>query len=123
MTNRVYDKGENRHKHRGRHDDARIVLEHGNRVGKCPRGFSLGVARELLKTAIEEYKGRQPDIPFRLWAYHDGAVYAARTSDGGTTWHGYPNQEPPQKILAQLEQQADARNEKNRLRQWLNKRF
>jgi hypothetical protein len=120
-----YDKGENRPKHRGTVPEARIVDKYGEEVGECPRGFSLEAAQTLLDNAIEEYRSRQPDVPFRLWNYHDGAVYQARTSDGGTTWHGWPVQGSriPDKIREQLEDRAAVLGERQRLNQWLRKRF
>jgi hypothetical protein len=120
-----YDKGENRPKHQGTDRAARIVDKYGEEVGECPRGFSLHAAQKLLDDAIEEHRSRQPDVPFRLWSYHDGAVYQARTSDGGMTWHGWPVQGSriPDNIRRQLDGQADALGERSRLNQWLRKRF
>jgi len=120
-----YDKGENRCKHLGTDPEAQIVYKYGEEIGECPRGFALDVAQQLLDNAIEEYRSRQPDAPFRLWNYHDGAVYQARTSDGGMTWHGYPVQgrHIPDSIKRQLDGQAEALGERSRLNQWLRKRF
>lgn len=122
---RKYDKGENRPKHLGTDPEDQIVHKYGNEVGECPRGFSLKAAQKLLDNAIEEYKPRQSDVPFRLWNYHAGAVYQARTSDGGTTWHGWPVQASriPVKLLRQIEDRAEALGERHRLNQWLRKRF
>ena len=114
-----YDKGENRRKHNGTSSQAEIVYEHGHWVGKCPRGFSLDIAQSLIEDAIPEYRPRQQDSPFRLWNYYDGAVYAARTSDGGTTWHGYPQCDPPRNVLRELEKRADVQGQKGELKKWL----
>ncbi len=99
-----YDKGENRPKHLGTDPEAQIGHKYGNEVGECPRSFSLEATQELLDDAIEEYRPRQLDAPFRLWNHYAGAVYQARTSDGGTTWHGWPVQGShiPDKIRRQL---------------------
>jgi len=120
-----YDKGENRRKHVGTAPEAQIAHQYGNEVGECPRGFSLEAARELLDDAIEEYRSRQPDVPFRLWSYHDGAVYQARTSDGGTTWHGWPvaARHIPDDILPRLEARALAVDESDRLKKWLRQKW
>lgn len=120
-----YDKGENRRKHQGTDPEPKIVHEFGNEVGKCPRGFPLDTAQRLLDDAIPEYQARQSDSPFRLWNYHDGAVYQARPSDGGTTWHGWPVQASriPREIRRQIEVRAEAVGEGHRLKQWLRRVF
>lgn len=122
---RKYDKGENRRKHQGTAPEARIAHKYGEEIGECPRGFTLATAQRLIDDAIEEHKKRQPDVPFRLWSYHDGAVYQARTSDGGTTWHGWPVQgnRIPDGIRRQLEAQAEQQGESDLLKQWLRRRF
>jgi hypothetical protein len=58
----------------------KVVYDYWRGVGKCPRGFSLETAQRPLEDAIKEYRSRQPDVPFRLWNYHDGAVYRVHTS-------------------------------------------
>ena len=118
-----YGKGENRRKHNGKSLQAAIVSEYGNRVGKCPRGFSLETAQKRLGFSFAEYRSRQPDNPFRLWTWHQGAVYAARTDDGGTTWHALPAQDPPLSIQRKLEELATSYGEKPELKRWLKKKW
>jgi hypothetical protein len=118
-----YNKGENRHKHLGRVREAVIVRERGNWVGKCPRSFQLETAQAKLRDSFAEYRSRQPDKPFRLWTYFEGAVYAARSEDGGTTWHAYPDQDPPVVIRRQLELQADHLGQRDGLERWLKKKW
>lgn len=124
----LYDKGENRRKHLGRCDEAEMAYEKGgNWVGKCPRKFSQDVAQQLIEYGIPEFRETMPDRPCRLWTYHDGVVYVARSQDGGKTWHGFPNghpmKEPPRAILRQLEQRAQACGEEARIHEWLDKRW
>jgi hypothetical protein len=116
-----YDKGESRHKHSGHHPEARIVWKTGTLIGECPKGFPLDVAESLLQEAIPEYRKTIPDKP--VWTYHEGAVYAARSQDGGRTWHGYPAQDPPRDVLRKLEQRARERGERQQLKTWLAKRW
>ncbi|WP_186061974.1 hypothetical protein [Burkholderia gladioli] len=123
-----YAKGENRRKHLGLSNEACMVHEPGNNwVGKCPRGFSLDVAAKLLEHAVPEFRDTTAERPYRLWTYHDGAVYAARSEDGGKTWHGYPNGHPmlppPRAIMKLLEKHAEEAGEGDRLKAWLKKRW
>jgi len=68
-----YEKGENRLKHLGSSAEACMVHEAGNNwVGKCPRGFPLDVAQELLEGAFPEFRNTTAERPYRLWAYHGG---------------------------------------------------
>jgi hypothetical protein len=124
-SQRKYDKGENRRKHQGSSDEAVVVWENGLEVGKCPKGFSLEQATTLLQDAIPEFKKRQPDQPFRLWNYYAGAVYQARTSDGGVTWHGWPVQAKhiPPKIERQLRERAESYGDIKELKRWLDRKF
>jgi hypothetical protein len=122
-----YDKGENRRKHSGHHADAQMVYKFGGWIGECPRRFDLTVAQELLRNGIPEFRSTTAERPFRIWAYHDGVIYAARSQDGGLSWHGYPNgqpaKEPPRAILRRLEALAEELGEGARIKQWLKKRW
>jgi len=122
-----YDKGENRHKHTGHHADARMVYKFGAWIGDGPRGFDLNVALELVRNGIPEFRSTTAERPYRVWTYHDGAIYAARSQDGGLTWHGYPSgqpsDDPPRAILRKLEIRAQGLGEEARIKQWLKKRW
>lgn len=56
---------------------------------------------------------------------HDGAVYLARTSDGGTCWHGFPvpADKIPLSIERQLKEQAASTGELQELKRWLSQTF
>lgn len=126
-TTLKYEKGENRHKHSGKHADAQMVYEQGgNLVGKCPQGFSPEIALKLLQHGIPEFRNTTVEAPYRIWSYHEGAIYAARTEDDGKTWHGFPcghPYEPPRSILKQLEKRARDSGEEALIKKWLDKRW
>jgi hypothetical protein len=91
---RRYDKGERRFKHVGHGFEPKIEFDDGNPrklVGKCPSNLGGDELAALLNTAIPGPNGeRDLAAPKRLYAVHDGTIYEAQTSDGGTTYHGYP---------------------------------
>lgn len=122
-----YDKGENRRKHSGQQTDAQMVKKFGGWIGECPKNFDLNIAQELVRNGVPEFRNTTAEKPFRIWAYYNGAIYAARSQDGGTSWHGYPNghpaEEPPRAILRQLEAIADGLGERTQFKQWLKKRW
>ncbi len=116
-----YDKGENRHKHVGKGTNAQLIYENGILVGKCPKGFSFDIAQKLLENGIPEFRKTAEEKPFRIWSYYKGAIYVARSQDGGSTWHGYPAINPPREISKKLEQLAQAQGEEKSIKQWLKK--
>lgn len=123
-----YCKGEHRRKHRGATDTAAMVLQKGDYwVAKCPRHFCEARALALLHAAIPEFRATIPGAPYRLWTYYDGVIYAARSHDGGLTWHGFPNgppmSPPPRSILRELRRHALALGEEARLNTWLGKKW
>lgn len=121
-TSLKYEKGENRLKHVGRDKEAKVVKENGLDVGKCPKSFSIAEAENILQSGIPEFRKTTAEKPFRIWAYHKGAIYVAHSQDGGKTWHGFPiKEEPPRKIKQQLEQSAQSLGEEKLLKKWLRK--
>jgi hypothetical protein len=91
---RKYDKGEKRIKHEGTGPDPEIQFfknQPRRFVGKCPAGMSAQVRTQLLNDAIAGPAGdREIDYPKYLYVVHNGAIYEARTSDAGVTYHGFP---------------------------------
>ena len=91
---RRYDKGEKRFKHAGHSDHPQIEYSSRNPrmwVGKCPRRMSAAIRARLLAEAIPEPQGdRNTNYPKKLYVVHEGAIYEARTSDHGRTYHGFP---------------------------------
>lgn len=122
-----YNKGENRFKHVGSEPFPEMVETSVGWIGKCPKGFDLAVAEKLVREGIPEYRSTAAERPYRIWNYYDGAIYASRSEDGGTTWHGYPNgapaPSPPIKILKELKTRAAGLGEADLLKDWLKKRW
>jgi hypothetical protein len=91
---RKYDKGEKRFKHEGTGPEPEIQFfrdQPRRFIGKCPAGMSAQVRTQLLNEAIPAPAGdREIDYPKYLYVVHNGAIYEARTSDAGTTYHGFP---------------------------------
>jgi len=75
----------------------------------------------LLDEAIPGRLGdRNVEYVKTLFVVHDGAIYAAQTSDGGVTYHGYPYKgKIPGDIFGQLEQMAEAKNCEKDFRNWV----
>jgi hypothetical protein len=105
LAGRKYDKGEKRHKHEGRGSspEFRFFADNPKRVeGLCPRNMSTELQERLLNEAIAAPNGdREADYPKYLYVVHNGAIYEARTSDAGVTYHGFPYRGPLSKRLLQ----------------------
>lgn len=108
---RKYDKGEKRFKHEGSGALPEIQFSKHNPkafVGKCPANMPAQLRYNLLEEAIAAPKGdREIDYAKYLYVVHDGAIYEARTSDAGTSYHGFPYRGKLSKeILEQLRSMA-----------------
>src|SRR4051794_6724149 len=91
---RKYDKGEKRFKHEGHGSEPEIQFlknRPGRFVGKCPANMPAQLRESLLREAIAGPIGdRDIDYPKYLYVVHNGTIYEARTSDAGTSYHGFP---------------------------------
>jgi hypothetical protein len=91
---RKYNKGEKRFKHEGTRFEPEIQFFKDSPkrfVGKCPAGMPADLRLQLLNQAVPAPIGdRDIDYPKYLYVVHEGAIYEARTSDAGTTYHAYP---------------------------------
>lgn len=91
---RLYDKGEKRFKHEGRDEVPRIEYDSSNPrkwIGKCPQAMPAQLRQQLLSEAVPGSPGdREVAYAKRLYVVHDGAIYEARTSDHGRSYHGFP---------------------------------
>jgi hypothetical protein len=121
---RNYDKGEKRYKHEG-HGPApeiRFYKDDPKRfVGMCPAGMPLELRRRLLNEAIPGPTGdRYIEYPKYLYVVHEGTIYEARTSDAGTTYHGFPYKGKLSKeLLRQLRQMAELKDCGKSFEEWV----
>ncbi len=94
LPTRKYDKGEKRLKHQGRgpKPEFRVYTNDPKRIeGLCPATMSQQLREALLNEAIAAPNGdREAEYIKYLYAVHEGAIYEARTSDAGQTYHGFP---------------------------------
>lgn len=94
MASRRYDKGEKRYKHEGSGPEAEIHFDKNRPrkwIGRCPAGMQAKLRTDLLNHAIAAPSGdRDIAYPKYLYVVHNGVIYEARTSDGGTSYHGFP---------------------------------
>jgi len=123
---RRYDKGERRFKHVGKGAQPVIELDKGNPrkwVGKCPSGIPQSELETLLNAAVEAPNGdRDLDVPKKLYVVRKGAVYEAQTSDGGTTYHGYPYKgKLSGSILDELKKMAEQEKSVDEFSSWVKK--
>jgi hypothetical protein len=91
---RRYDKGEKRFKHEGAGSESEIQFYRNQPrrfVGKCPANMPAQLRTQFLNEAIPIPAGdREIDYEKYLYVVHNGAIYEARTSDAGVSYHGYP---------------------------------
>ena len=60
-------------------------------VGKCPATIGDAERDDLLERAVPlPNNDRELEPPKKIYAVHNGAIYEARTSDHGRTYHAYP---------------------------------
>jgi hypothetical protein len=123
---RRYDKGEKRHKHQGRGPEPEIAFSKGRPrqfVGKCPALMPAELRERLLNEAIAGPVGdRDIDYPKYLYVVHSGAIYQARTSDAGVSYHGFPYRGKLSKqLLKQLRTMAQDKNCLEEYDEWIRK--
>jgi hypothetical protein len=123
---RKYDKGEKRFKHEGRGPRPEIQFSRGNPkvfIGLCPGDMAVELREGLLKEAIPASSGdREIDYPKYLYVVHDGAIYEARTSDAGVSYHGFPYRgKLPKTMLEQLREMAKRKQCLELFEDWVKK--
>src|SRR6266481_5861984 len=123
---RKYDKGEKRFKHEGRGPQPEIQFSKSNPkvfVGLCPANMAVKLREGLLKEAIPASSGdREIDYPKYLYVVHDGAIYEARTSDAGVSYHGFPYRGPLSKdLLESLKKMAKNKQCLESFEDWVKK--
>jgi hypothetical protein len=123
---RKYDKGEKRLKHEGTGPEPEIQFfkdQPRRFVGKCPAAMSAQVRTQLLNEAIPAPTGdREIDYLKYLYVVHNGAIYEARTSDAGTTYHGFPYRGSlARQLVEQLRTMARQKNCLDAFEEWVKK--
>ena len=121
---RIYDKGDKRLKHEGRGPDPQIRYipnQPKRHVGLCPAEMPAQLRLQLLNEAIPAPGGdRDVDYDKYLYVVHEGTIYEARTSDAGTTYHGFPYRGRLTKdIVEQLRIMARKKNCLDGFEKWL----
>ncbi len=123
---RRYDKGADRWKHVGKDAVPQIEFDDGDPkkwIGKCPNNKAIPdeLRLQLLNEAISGGRGdRNVDYVKTLFVVHEGAIYAAQTSDAGVTYHGYPFKgKIAGAILERLEKMAEVKNCEKEFRNWV----
>ena len=123
---RKYDKGERRFKHQGSVPVPEIQFHRGQPrhfVGRCPAGMSAELRTQLLNEAISAPMGdRDIDYPKYLYVVHNGAIYEARTSDAGGSYHGFPFRgKLPRGLVNKLRAMAEAKGCLKSFENWVEK--
>lgn len=121
---RRYDKGERRYKHEWSERRPGIVISSHNPklwVGKCPAGLPALTRERLLNEAIPAPVGdRDLKAPKAVYVVHEGAIYEAKTSDHGLTYHGYPYKgKLTNKMLNDLRNMSVAKNCADEFERWV----
>lgn len=124
MLVRRYDKGERRFKHVGTGAEPEIVFddqEPKKWIGKCPNTIDRAEREVLLNEAIAGSNGdRELDVPRRLYAVKDGAIYEAQTSDRGRSYHAYPYRgKLGRGLTAKLAEVADQKGCRDAFEKWV----
>ena len=85
--------------------------------------MSADLRTRLLEDAIPAPIGdRDIDYPKYLYTVHDGAIYEARTSDAGVSYHGFPYRgRLSRKLLEQLRAMAKQKNCLDAFEDWVKK--
>jgi hypothetical protein len=123
---RKYDKGEKRFKHEGTGPEPEVQFSKNQPrrfVGKCPAGMPAQLRTQLLNEALPAPSGdREIDYPKYLYVVHNGAIYEARTSDAGGTYHGFPYRgRLARDMMDQLRRMAQDKNCLDAFEQWVKK--
>lgn len=121
-----YDKGVDRWKHVGKGDEPQIefdIKEPKKWIGKCPNDKAIpdDVKGLLLNEAIPGQLGdRNVNYVKTVFVVHKGAIYAAQTSDAGSTYHGYPYKgRLAGAVLDRLRAMAESKNCGKEFQKWV----
>jgi hypothetical protein len=97
----------------------------GTRVSKCPAGFSLVLAAQLVNEGIPSPTDLAPTTwPSQIFVVHDGVLYRAVPTNPGRSYHAYPVDSDdlrlvPRDVLEKIFERARALNCERKLRRWI----
>ena len=85
------------------------------------RVFEIKLRTQLLNEAIHLPAGdREIDYEKYLYAVHNGAIYEARTSDAGVSYHGFPYRgKLPKQLVERLRVMARDKNCIDAFEKWV----
>jgi hypothetical protein len=113
-----------KHEGRGPLPEIQFIKDHPRRfVGKCPAGMPAQLRQKLLNEAIPGPTGdREIDYPKYLYVVHEGAIYEARTSDAGGSYHAFPYRgKLSRELLEQLRNVAEEKKCLEACDEWIKK--
>ena len=122
----LYDRGENRHKHRWKHDRAGFEPEGRHGIGKCHSSITPEIAQELLRNGVT-YRAPGSEEITHIYAVYRGAIYEAAPTSPGLSYHGYPwkgdqgRPALPPRIIRELHARAASDNYSKEFEDWLKK--
>lgn len=126
QTEWLYERGDNRHKHHWKKDEAGFVPPVKGGVGKCHASITTEIAQELLRQGVR-YNAPGADDVTHVYAVYRGTIYEAAPTRPGISFHGYPwrggqgRPALPPRVVRALRAQADKDNCLKGFEDWLNK--
>jgi hypothetical protein len=96
-------------------------------VGKCPNNISNAEAERLLNQGIEwSPPNWEPAYPSRIYVVHNGAVYRAKPTNPGVSYHGFPEtgenlRKLPGSVKKQIMESAQNQGCEEQVRRWFNR--
>lgn len=122
----LYDRGDVRHKHHWKKDQAGFVKRGNKEVGQCHSSISTEIAQELLRTGLR-YNAPGSDVVTHVYAVYRGVIYEAAQTLAGISYHGYPwkgdqgRPALPPRIERELQRRAEQEGYSKEFKDWLKK--
>ncbi|WP_409523320.1 hypothetical protein [Nitrincola sp. MINF-07-Sa-05] len=85
-----FERGEGRHKHRWKQDEAGFQPGRNGSIGKCHRSITEELATEILNKGVPVYNDPEDSYPGKIYTLYRGVIYEAVPTTPGVSWHGYP---------------------------------
>lgn len=97
-------------------------------VGKCPSDLTIARAEALLQDGIPWNRPRTPDLgyPDAIYVVYDGAVYRAKPTRPGVSYHAFPElgsrlRELPRQLKTRILEKARELGCDVGVQRWMNK--